>query len=166
MSDDQFARTGRIMYFLVWIIIFVGFFLFFQFQGKQESTEIISNGQELTVSADRNGNYVVKGSLNEYPIEFMIDTGASLVAIPKQIADNLHLSGRYPLYLTTANGVVEGLGTRVEQLTIGSFTIHDVKAVIIPANEDGLVLLGMNVLSKFQITQQNHQVTLKPQSPN
>jgi aspartyl protease family protein len=161
MSDEQYARTGRFMFLVVWIIIFIGLFLFFSYQGTQQSEVLISNQHEFVVTADAQGNYFVKGRINNYPVNFLIDTGATTLAIPQNVADKLHLVGAYPVVLYTANGEVTGALARVEELSFGAFTLHNVKAVIIPKNNDETVLLGMNVLRYFNVSQDKAQLKLK-----
>ncbi|RUR08426.1 TIGR02281 family clan AA aspartic protease [Legionella sp. km772] len=162
MSEEKFARTGRIMFLLVWIIIFIGFFLFFYYQSDSKSKVILANQKEFVLTANSSGHYLISGRINNYPVEFLVDTGASFVAIPQNIADTLHISGRYPMTLSTANGMITGSLTRIEQLSFGAFTLYDVKAVIIP-NDDDTVLLGMNVLEHFNITQKKKQLILEQQ---
>jgi aspartyl protease family protein len=115
----------------------------------------------MILSADQEGHYHIKGRINEYPVEFLVDTGATLVAIPQVLADRLHVTGHYPITMLTANGEVTGSLTRLQKLSIGEFILNDVKAVIIPSNDENLVLLGMNVLSKFNIVQQDNRLILK-----
>ena len=161
MSNDQYERTGRLMFLFVWIILFIGLFLFFYYHGKSENPIYSSSRSEVTLNADREGHYHIKGNINDYPVEFLIDTGATLVAIPQNIADRLHIIGRYPITMSTANGEVTGSLTRLQQLSFGEFVLNDVKAVIIPGNDDGVVLLGMNVLSQFNLEQQDKKLLLK-----
>ena len=161
MSDEQYAKTGRVMFLLVWIIIFISLFLFFFYQGTSEGTVLISNQREFVLGADKQGNYFIKGRINGHDVRFLVDTGASLVAIPQNLADNMQLIGRYPVTMSTANGEVTGSLTRVEQLSFGAFTLKDVKAVIIPNANDDTVLLGMNVLSRFTLTQQGRKLIIK-----
>ncbi len=163
MSDEQFARTGRFMFLFVWIIIFIGLFLFFYYQGDSKSKVLIVSQHEYVLTADASGNYFIQGRINDYPVEFLVDTGASLVAIPQQIADKLKISGRYPISLSTANGITTGSLTRLEQISFGAFTLYDIKAVIIPNRNDDTVLLGMNVLSHFNITQSKKKLILREQ---
>jgi aspartyl protease family protein len=165
MSDEQYARTGRFMFILVWIIIFIGLFLFFTYHGSQSSRVLVASHHEFSLTADTQGHYFIEGRINEYPVTFLIDTGATLVAIPQPIADKLHLTGKYPVSLSTANGEITGFLTRVEQISFGAFTVYDVKAVIIPDRDDDTVLLGMNVLSRFNITQSKKRLILTNQDP-
>lgn len=164
MNDDQYARTGRLMFLIAWIILFIILFLFFYYQGKSDNSIYMVNHSELSLNVNQDGHYYIKGRINEYPIEFLLDTGASLVAIPQSIADRLNLSGQYEITLSTANGEVTGYLTRLQQLSFGEFTLKDVKAVIIPGGDTQIVLLGMNVLSHFNLVQQDKRLILKQQS--
>ncbi len=161
MSDDQYARTARVMFLLVWAILFIGLFLFFYYQGQPEKQTYIAGRSEMVLSAGKDGHYHVKGAINDYPVTFLVDTGATLVAIPQNIADSLHIKGSYPLTMMTANGEVTGDLTRVQKLSFGEFSLEDIKVVIMPSSSDDEVLLGMNVLSKFNIEQQNKKLIIK-----
>ncbi|AMQ28270.1 TPA: retroviral-like aspartic protease family protein [Legionella pneumophila] len=163
MSDDQYARTGRLMFLFVWIIFFIGMFLFFYYYDKPENTIFVASRTEYVLSADNEGHYWIKGKINEYPVEFLVDTGATLVAIPQGLAKDLKITGRYPVTIETANGKVTGFLTRLQHLSFGEFHLQNVKAVIIPENDDNTVLLGMNVLSQFHMIQQGKQLILKRQ---
>ncbi|CEG57581.1 retropepsin-like aspartic protease family protein [Legionella fallonii] len=161
MSNEQYDRTARVMFLLVWAILFIGLFLFFYYQGQPEKQAYISGRSEMVLSATQDGHYHVKGTINDYPVKFLVDTGATLVAIPQSVADRLHINGSYPITMTTANGEVTGYLTRVQKLSFGEFSLQDVKAVIMPNSSDDEVLLGMNVLSKFNLEQQNKKLILK-----
>lgn len=56
MSDDQYARTGRLMFLFVWIIFFIGLFLFFYYYDKPESTIFVASRTEYVLSADNEGH--------------------------------------------------------------------------------------------------------------
>lgn len=161
MSDDQYARTGRAMFLIAWIILFVLLFVFFYYYEKSDSVVFKATHSEFILSADGEGHYRIKGQINEYPVQFLVDTGATLVAIPQNVAEQLQITGRYPVTISTANGEVTGSLTRLKKLSFGEFTLNDVKAVIIPGSDDDVVLLGMNVLSQFNIEQQNKNLVLK-----
>lgn len=163
MSDEQYNRAGRVMFLLVWIILFFGLFVFFYYYDKSNSKVYVASHSEFALSADHAGHYRIKGKINEYPVEFLVDTGATLVAIPQSIATQLHVTGRYPVTISTANGDVTGSLTRLQQLSFGEFELKDIKAVIIPGSDDDTVLLGMNVLSQFNMVQEDNRLVLKKQ---
>lgn len=161
MSDEQYARAGRTMFLLFWLILFAGLFFFFYNYGKPDAQVFVAKQGELTINSGRDGHYRIPGTINDYPVDFLLDTGATTVAIPQNVADKLHITGRYPITITTANGEVTGSLTRLSRLSFGDFKFADVKAVIIPGSNDGVVLLGMNVLSKFNIIQAGNKWVLK-----
>lgn len=161
MSDEQYTRAGRSMFLIAWIILFALLFVFFYYYEKNDSVVFKASHSEFILSADGEGHYRIKGQINDSPVQFLVDTGATLVAIPQNVAERLHISGRYPITMTTANGEITGSLTRLKTLSFGEFTLNDVKAVIIPKSEDDMVLLGMNVLSQFSIEQQNKKLVLK-----
>lgn len=148
------------MFLLVWAIIFVGLLLFFYSYEQSDSKVTVSTQTEYVLTADKSGHYHIKGKINGRDVAFLVDTGATLVGIPKNIADKLQISGRYPITISTANGQVSGSLTRLEQLSFGEFVLYDVKAVIMPSSDDR-VLLGMNVLSQFNISQDEQHLILK-----
>ncbi|MDP3267776.1 MAG: retropepsin-like aspartic protease [Legionella sp.] len=162
MSDEQYNRTGRFMFLIVWIILFAGLFLFFYYYENPVTPAHVINHNEYQLTADKRGHYYIKGRINDLSVNFLVDTGATLVAIPQNLAKRLNVTGRYPITISTANGEVTGSLTRLQSLSFGEFTINDVKAVIIPTNDDE-VLLGMNVLSKFSIMQDQNRLILKRQ---
>lgn len=105
-----------------------------------------------------NGHFFVNGTINDQSLNFMIDTGASMVALPGSVANaaNLHCEqfGR----MNTANGLATACKVVISKLTFGKFILHNVDAVVIPNLSQPL--LGMNVLSRFNVEQHNGQMSL------
>jgi aspartyl protease family protein len=150
------------MFIIAWVLIIGLLFVFFQFQQQASVTrsEEIIHGK-LVLTADRQGHYLVKGRINDVPVDLLVDTGATMVAISKPLADKMNLSGRYPITMNTAGGSVKGYLTRIDSLTFGNFQFSNIKAVIMQQSSDELVLLGMNVLSEFKIHQENNKLILE-----
>ncbi|MDX1836421.1 TIGR02281 family clan AA aspartic protease [Legionella taurinensis] len=161
MEDNSYARTGRKMFIIAWLILFGLLFAFFYVYDQHDPARYEIDRGTLTIKSDRQGHYRVKGFINNKAVEFMVDTGASLVAIPKTVADELHLQGRYPITLNTASGEVTGLLTRLDRLSFGPFELKNIKAVILPDEQDEMVLLGMNVLSLFNLSQKDRQLIIE-----
>lgn len=161
MSEENFLRSGRYMYLLAWFAFFFLLTFLFYFKTNPTVEQAKISGQTIELTADTNGHFQVKGKINSYPVDFMLDTGASLVAVPKQLAEKIGLKGRYPVTIDTASGKVEGFLTRLDKLSFGEFSLNNVKAVIIPS-ESNLVLMGMNVLKNFSINQRHGKMSIKP----
>ena len=115
----------------------------------------------IRINAEGDGHYYIKGSADGLPLDFMIDTGASSIVLPKEVAERLHagpLNFDLPTY--TANGVTQSAQVTIHKLTIGPYTVND-----IPAWANGgpinTPLLGMNWLRLFRsIEIQNGVMTL------
>jgi len=161
MNDQQHSRAGWIMILLAWIIVFAGLLFFFSWSRPSGSKVYSATSSEYIVGADLQGHYFIKGQINQHPVTFLVDTGATLVAIPQNLADKMQLVGRASITMSTANGDVDGSLTRLGTLDFGQFNLKNVKAVIMPKDEDETVLLGMNVLSCFNIVQENNRLILK-----
>lgn len=162
MNDNSYQKSGRIMFVLAWILVFALLFTFFQFQQQSSMTgsQEIEHGK-LILTADSQGHYMVKGQINNRPVHFLVDTGATMIAISKPLADSMQITGQYPVSMNTAAGTVKGYLTRIQTLSFGNFHFNNVKAVIMPENNDDMALLGMNVLSEFKISQQNNQLIIE-----
>lgn len=161
MSQDNFLKSGRYMYFLAWFAFFFLLTSLFYFKTNPSVQKAKISGHSIELTADAQGHFQIKGQINGYPAEFLLDTGATLVAVPKSLAEKIGLKSGYPITIDTASGTVEGFLTRLDKLSFGEFTLNNVKAVIIPS-ESQVVLMGMNVLKNFSINQRQGKMSIKP----
>lgn len=117
--------------------------------------------QQVVLQRNRSGHYVVTGTINGTPVTFLLDTGATTVAIPENLARQLGLKKMARGQASTANGVVEIYFTRLDSVSIGGIQVRDVRASINPGmNHDDTVLLGMSVLKDVEFRQQGDRLTL------
>jgi clan AA aspartic protease (TIGR02281 family) len=115
----------------------------------------------IRIKAEADGHYYIKGSADGVPLDFMIDTGASSIVLPKEVAERLHVGPlNFDLPTYTANGVTQSAQVTIRKLTIGPYTVSDIPAW---ANGGPLntPLLGMSWLRRFRsIEIQNGVMTL------
>ncbi|HET6521866.1 MAG TPA: TIGR02281 family clan AA aspartic protease [Geminicoccaceae bacterium] len=107
---------------------------------------------ELVVTADRGGHFVVEARVNGTPTRFLIDTGASSIVLAAADARRLgfHPAGLdFSQRFGTANGVVRGAPVTLREVRLGQFALRDVPASV---NEGalGISLLGMSYLSRLR----------------
>ena len=118
----------------------------------------------MILVADRLGHYRVDGEINGYPLRFMLDTGATGIAIPRRFANEAGIySCTYNGSAKTANGTISRCTTRISSLRFGIFRIADVDVDILD-NMEGEGLLGMDVLQRFSLAQENGRLRLTPAS--
>jgi len=104
----------------------------------------------IWIKANANGQYFIKGSADGVPMEFMIDSGATNIVLPKTAAGRLHVGPlSFDVPTSTANGTVQNAQITIHQLTIGDFTATDIPALV-NGGELDQPLLGMSWLRLFR----------------
>ncbi|HRL98606.1 MAG TPA: retropepsin-like aspartic protease [Acidovorax sp.] len=120
------------------------------------------SGKRVVLMADSRGHFVNSGTINGRVMQYMVDTGASTVAIGRNDADRMGLkyqSGQ-PVRMSTANGVTQGWRMKLDSVRIGDVEVFGVEAVITPQPMP-YVLLGNSFLTEFQMTRLNDQMVLE-----
>lgn len=118
-------------------------------------------GTQIVLNAGSGGHFVTGGNINGRAVQFVVDTGATLITISKSNADRIGLDytkGRQT-FSQTANGVIPAVVLSLGSVRVGDIEIYNVEAVVIPAQLD-VVLLGNSFLSRFQMKRDNDQMTL------
>ena len=120
-----------------------------------------SDRQQAILSADTRGHFVVEGAINGSPIRFLVDTGATSVALPGAEAKRLGIDYlRGPTsYTKTANGVVRVYRVRLDTVRLGGIELTGVDGIVI---EQGLdtALLGMTFLNRVEMKREGQTMTL------
>jgi len=112
-----------------------------------------SGYRTVTVQSTRGGHFQVEGSVDGRRVDFMVDTGATLVALREGDAGRLGIFPRprdYTGRSSTANGVIAVAPVRLSSLEINGIRVYDVPAVVIPDASLGVNLLGMSFLSRVR----------------
>lgn len=116
----------------------------------------------LVLYADSRGHFVDEGQINGQPMRYLVDTGASTVALGRAEADRLglpYLQGQ-SVQLGTANGAVRGWRLRLDSVRVGGLEVRGVEAVVLPQPMP-FVLLGNSFLGELQMTRQGDQMVLE-----
>jgi aspartyl protease family protein len=149
------------MFILAWVFAFVILVVFFANHEKSSNQLIQMSATKVQILADKQGHYRFKGKINDFDVNFLVDTGASSLAIPIVIAKKLSLTKYYPVEISTASGKATGYLTRVDSIQIGSNKLTNIRAVILPNDTTQYVLLGMNVLKDLTMTLKNKTLTIE-----
>lgn len=116
--------------------------------------------KEVVLDRNRYGHYVASGEINAFPVTFLLDTGATLVAVPEHIARQLNLKKGAAFQSQTANGNSTSYATVINELTLGDIVMTNVPASISTGMEFDEILLGMSFLKHLQLTQQGKQLRI------
>ena len=125
----------------------------------------VAPGAELVLKRSSNGHYIFPGTINQKPVTFILDTGATLVSIPAHLGESLSLKPGARQQSITANGVVETRATKLAELAFGPFSLREVAASLNPGMQDDFILLGMSVLRQLEFTQRGDTLVLRPHAP-
>lgn len=116
---------------------------------------------EVTLQRNRFGHYMATGKVNYQEALFMLDTGATYVAVPANLQKKLGLIAGQVHYTSTANGTSKAYTTIIDQLAIGEIELHNVRASILPGMQGEEILLGMSVLKQLEFSQKGDRLTLR-----
>ena len=119
-------------------------------------------GQRVVLKADARGHFVSSGQINGRIMQYMVDTGASTVAIGRPDAQRMGLKFEQgqPVMMNTANGTAQGWRMRLESVRVGDVELRSVDAIV-TAEPMPYVLLGNSFLNGFQMTRQGAQMVLE-----
>ncbi|MEM7542373.1 MAG: TIGR02281 family clan AA aspartic protease [Pseudomonadota bacterium] len=118
---------------------------------------------EVALKRNRGGHYVVSGTINDAEATFLVDTGATDVAVGEDLARRAGLYFGQPVTVSTANGRTQAYTTVISRVTIGPIEAHNVEGAIVP-NLGSEVLLGMSFLRRLDFLQRADELILRPSS--
>ena len=123
---------------------------------------VAPRGSKIVLTAGTGGHFLTQGAINGRSVQFMVDTGATSVAMSVQEAERLGIDykkgqlGR----ASTANGIVTSYIVKLASVRIGEVEVYEVDAAVIPAGMP-YILLGNSFLTRFQMTRHNDQMVLE-----
>ena len=118
-------------------------------------------GSQIVLTASSGGHFMTSGGINGRAVRFMVDTGATSVAI--SIAEAEHIGLKYRdgqrMFVGTANGAVPAYKVRLAEVRVGDVVVYDIEAMVVPAQME-FILLGNSFLTRFQMKRENETMTL------
>jgi aspartyl protease family protein len=162
-------HIGTFMIVMMWILFLILLVYFFEDvidrklnPNQNLTTHYVGEDiREVTLQRNRQGHYVTDGWINGRQVVFMLDTGATGVAVPEHLAQALNLKRGQRIELHTANGRAIGYMTTIENVGVGDIKLDDISAVINPNDETDIILLGMSFLKQIEFTQRGDILILR-----
>jgi aspartyl protease family protein len=112
-----------------------------------------AGGRTLSIPRDGRGHFQAEGRIDGQRINFMVDTGASVIALNETSAARFGLRpsrGDYNAAVSTANGTIKAARTRLAMVEIGGIIVRDVEAMVLPDEALSENLLGLSFLSRLK----------------
>lgn len=120
--------------------------------------------QRLIIARGRGGHYWVNGSVNGSSMPFLLDTGASAVALnavqARRLGIDFMASGK-PMQVTTASGVERGWQVTLRSVKVGAIEVLGVEAIVLEGNFPADALLGMSFLNRIGWRQEQDALVLE-----
>jgi aspartyl protease family protein len=120
--------------------------------------------REVRVPRGMHGAYLVSGTVNGQPVDFLVDTGASVVALGEAQARRLGIPFERegtPIQLATASGVVAGYRVTLERVRVGEIELRNVEGSVILGAGPPRALLGMSFLSRLELQNQGSVLVIR-----
>jgi len=121
-----------------------------------------SSSGSVTLTADSQGHYMTLGQINGGTVQFMVDTGATAIAMSSTRARQLginYINGQRG-FTQTANGRAAAYRVTLDTVKIGDITLHAVDAVVLEGDNLPMVLLGMSFLNRTEMKRDGQSLTL------
>ncbi len=116
----------------------------------------------VSLNADGRGHFFTTGTINGHSVDFMVDTGASSVAISSREADRMgvnYRSGQRGL-VSTANGTAVAYRVLLNNVRIGGISLNMVPGMVLEGDGMSVALLGMSFLNQVDMKREGVLMTL------
>lgn len=123
-----------------------------------------AQGPSVQIWPDSYGMYNVIGNINSIPVTFLVDTGATLIAMNKHEAKRLgidYLVSGTPSQASTASGIVNTYHVKLKKVRVGEIILNDVDASVVDGSYPSEILLGNSFLNRLDMRREGKMLELK-----
>jgi len=126
------------------------------------SAAATSDRQSATLAADTRGHFFAEASVNDVPMRFVVDTGASVVVLSAADASRLGVDWRkgQRRMLQTANGATAGYLVKLDKVKVGGIELTNVEGIVLEQGLGAVGLLGMSFLNRVEMQRDGQTMTL------
>ena len=129
--------------------------------GQHRPSPAASSSQSVTLTADTRGHFVVEGQVNGGAVRFLVDTGATTIALSSADANRLGIDYRKGQrgLVGTANGTAAAYRVKLDTVQVGGIVVNSVDAAVLEGNLP-IALLGMSFLNRMEMRRDGSTMTL------
>lgn len=128
-------------------------------QSPYRAAEARCNAQECQLPRSPDGHFYIAGSVNGFPVVWMVDTGASHSSIPMNVARNAGIRVGMAVQMETAGGKAQGAVSYGNEIGIGTMRIDGVEVSMSP--KLNVALLGASALQRMYVSQAGHVLVIR-----
>lgn len=124
----------------------------------------VSAGRRVTVESDSRGHFQVEARVDGRSVDFLVDTGASGIALRESAANRIGIFPRrsdYTVPMNTANGTGRAARVTLNRVDLNGIAVYNIPAFVVPDESLSVNLLGMSFLSSVRWTHSNGRLVLE-----
>lgn len=167
-AHEGTTKIGRLFSWVSWLLLLGLLYWFFEDYislqinpNQQLQSQTGSAGEKITVlKRNASGHYVGTALFNGIEAQFMLDTGATTVAVSERAAMRLGMVKGHAYPISTANGTATAYDSRLQSLQLGDILLTDIRASISPGLTGSDILLGMSALKHLEFVQRRDELRL------
>lgn len=108
---------------------------------------------QVSIASRTGGHHYTPGRINGFPVEFMVDTGATAVSMNYLEAERLGIDYRAgrPVSIKTANGIADAFLVTLNRVAVGSLELHQIDGIVSTTDSPGIILLGNSYLGSVDL---------------
>lgn len=155
-------QIGLLPLMLFWMVVLGLLYVLMSYAIQPKQAQVLANG-DLVMQRARDGHFYAPGTVNGQEVVFLVDTGASMVAVTDELAQKAMLPPGTPMTFNTANGTMQGRRVEGVRLTVGPVVVTNATVGVgLRGMEADQALLGQSFLSKFDVLINKESLTLRP----
>jgi aspartyl protease family protein len=136
-------------------------------QTRVSTNFVAPTAREYRIVKDKSGHFRSQGQINGQNINFLVDTGATSIAINETQAQKLGINYKSARQgrVQTAAGTVKGYAVTLDQVSLGPLSMRNVQATVLEGNAGAEALMGMSFLKNLEMHQESNLMLLKQKYP-
>lgn len=160
-STQSVARRSTLLFLLFWLIVMGVIYLAMQHFLKPSQAKVMEDGS-IRIERGMDGHFRVRGYVNDQPVTFMVDTGATSVSVTDALAARAGLEGGEKVRFRTANGERDGRMVTADVVRVATLSVRNVRVGTGYTGEDSDdALLGQNFLRFFDVQMSGDEMLLR-----
>jgi aspartyl protease family protein len=159
LSHPELPHTLKLL--TVWLLVGLCIFLGFQaWEREREASRFKMAGTAIVLTRSGDGHFHWPGKVGGIEVDFLVDTGATVTALPQGLAERAGLKPLGTVQTHTAAGAARGFVARADLALDGGVRADRLAVTVLP--ELGAPLLGMDVLGRLHFSQKPGELRIEP----
>ncbi|MEE4245979.1 MAG: retropepsin-like aspartic protease [Kangiellaceae bacterium] len=138
------------------------------FNSAEQKSAQTPSKKGLTLIRQRDNMFRVRGTINGISVNFLVDTGATMIAMNHHTANKIGIAYRAEgkvIRTATASGIINAYEVMLDKVRVGDLELPNVRGAVIVGDQPSAVLLGMSFLDKYKVKQDGNRLSIQSRIP-